>query len=58
MEIVLFVHLKQEQEETKYIKVQLLEVVAGEDYPKFYVMVKSEKNCVTYMKHMGRKYLL
>jgi len=56
--IVVFVHLKQERDETDYVEAQLPEVEACEDDPEFSVMVKSEKNCATYVEHVERKDLL
>mmetsp|Transcript_18046 Transcript_18046/g.39308 ORF Transcript_18046/g.39308 Transcript_18046/m.39308 type:complete len:856 (+) Transcript_18046:95-2662(+) len=56
--IVVFVHLGQERDETEYVELTLPDVEICQDDPEFTLMVRSEKNCATFVSHVGKQPLL
>ena len=58
--MAVFLHLQQESDTTQYVEQTLLLADVEEciDDPEFSLMLKSEKNCASYVANVGRKPLL
>ena len=57
--MAVFLHLQQESDTTQYVEQTLLaDVEECIDDPEFSIMLKSEKNCASYVANIGRRPLL
>ena len=57
--MAVFLHLQQESDTTQYVEQTLLaDVEECIDNPEFSIMLKSEKNCASYVANIGRRPLL